>query len=300
MTCTLVTMFFDLTILKDNSAGTRPVDFYLRHAPAVLCVKSPMVIFCDDHVLEKVRDIRVKESDDSPTIYVVKSIIEYDIYKLNRDTIDHNRGHKQATTKSTPSYFIIMMFKFQAILMAKQANHFNTTHYAWIDLGCKQVVRDVEKYAPIMLENPKPKVSICYIHYRSHTELYPPGALEGNQTGIAAGVFTVEKTYVDRLYNLCMCTFHNMLYSKHGLSDETVLTYAYDKDPDIFNLYYGDYYSLLSNYHEPLEDHLCIVRHFIINTWKSGNRHLSMDAARKLQPYLKVPVLIETVKAILS
>ena len=88
---TLVTMFFDLSKLKDKSSQTRDMDFYLKNCKATLSQKYPMIIFCDDTTKTTLQKIRETESNNSPTVYIVKSIIDYDIYSLHWKTINNNK-----------------------------------------------------------------------------------------------------------------------------------------------------------------------------------------------------------------
>jgi len=176
------------------------------------------------------------------------------------------------------------MFKFLAMFISKRHNFFNTTHYAWVDMGCCHVVKSFDEYAPLMLQNPKSKVTICYIHYRGRYDLYPIEKFLNNRRpcGIAAGTFTVESTYVDKLYNITMSVFHEQLFNNYYHSDEQVLTYCYDKNPEIFNLYYGDYYSLFTNYHKSNNYQQSIYKCFIKNALQHNRPDLAINAAKSI------------------
>jgi hypothetical protein len=289
-------MFFDLKSLKDSSNTTRPIDFYIKNGEKTLNLKYPMVIYCDSSTCAFIKEIRDRcVGDTVPTEYIIKNLTEYDLYKLHWDIITKNRkdsaGYGENAVnkdaRNTVSYFLMGMFKPYCLWMSKQYNFFNTTHYAWIDLGCNHIVRDFDIYAPQMLDNPNPKVSMCYIHYRSKDEIYPYDRFikYGGPCGIATTAYTVESDYIEKFYLLNMNIFYDMLYNGYGHTDETVATYAYDKDPSIFSIYNGDYYSIFSNYHIPRQDHYIIYECFIKSALNKGKKDLAKESAKRLYNY---------------
>jgi len=286
MKTTIVTMFFNLKNLKDSTPSTRPMEFYIKNCIHVLKLKYPMVIFCDEETYEPLKNIRNTQVDSTeiPTEYIIKNIQEYEYYKLNWKIIKENREiYPCFDNRSSASYLLMGMFKPVALCIAHTKNFFNSEYYAWIDIGCNHIVRKLDEYAPLMVENPNPKISPCYIHYRSHEELKDiKKFVISGCCGIATTAFTVEASYVYRLYNSMFSVFHEHLYNNVGHSDETVLTYCYDKFPEIFNIYYGDYYSIFTNYHKPIEDRDTIKRLFINEAINKGRQDLADDAIKKL------------------
>lgn len=278
MKTTVVTMFFNLKELRDASLQTRPVEFYVKNGVNTLKIKNPMIIFCDETTEPFLREIRDREVGETvPTVYIVKNIKEYEYYIQNWDIINENRkksnGYKDPSDRNTVSYFLMGMFKPVALRIAKQRNDFNSTHYAWIDLGCNHIVRKLDDNVSKMLDKPNPKVSVCYIHYRGKDEITNMKSYlqYGGPCGIASTAYTVEKDYVDRYYSSMFSIFNEMLYVGYGHTDETVMVYCYDRYPEIFDIYYGDYYSIFTNYHEPIDDYNSIL-HFFINQAINKNR----------------------------
>jgi hypothetical protein len=285
---TVVTMFFNLKKLQDQSSETRPPEFYMENGKVILSLPYPMVIFCDEETKDLLKGMRDETNvENYPTEYVVKSITEYDYYQTNFDIITENRrrsnGYKEPN-RNTPSYFLLTMFKILALRISKMKNFFGTPYYAWMDFGCNHILRSVSEYAPKMLDNPRPKISVCYIHYRSHDEIKDMrGYMEyGGHCGLAAGIITAEKEYIDRFYNQMFSIFNEQLYVGYGHSEETVLAYCYDRSPELFNLYYGDYYSLLTNYLEPIQDIYQIKHFFIDQAVNKGRKDLAKICAEKV------------------
>lgn len=285
---TVITMFFNIKKLQDSSKDTRPIEFYVNHGAHVLRLKHPMVIFCDEDTYEFLKNTRDKEVDSNtiPTKYIIKNIDQYEYYQNNWSIINENRNRvgKPQDQRNTVSYFLMGMFKPFAFNYVHRQNFFNTKYYAWIDLGCNHIVRNLSTFAPLMVENPNPKVSVCYIHYRGNGELKNMKEFMryGGQCGIASTAYTIEADYVHRFYCSMFSIFYEKLYNYVGHSDETVMTFCYDRYPEIFNLYNGDYYSVLTNYHKPTEYLHAILNYFINNALKHGRRDLAINSAKKI------------------
>jgi glycosyl transferase family 25 len=289
---TIVTFYFNIKELKDSTDEVRPQSFYMEKGRETLKLNYPMVIFCDNSNYEKIKQIRDEYISNSKlTNYIIKNITEYDFYKENWDIINENRKDKECykNSRNTPSYYLLCMFKIIAINIAKQYNFYNTEYYAWIDFDGSHIMRNFDKYSKKMLNNPNQKISMCYIHYRNHNELYPIKLYlqNGGPCGVAATSFTVQKEYVNRFYNGCLSIFHETLNNCVGHCDEQILTYFYDKYPELCNIFYGDYYSILTNYHEPIEDHQCIVHFFIKEAINKGRKDLAEICATKLIKTIK-------------
>lgn len=279
---TIVTMFFDLKSLPDASSQLRPIEFYLEKAKDVLSLDYPMVLFCDSTTKPKLEVLRGSKS----THYVERNITDYDYFKFLHPIVTDNRKKiPSPDARNTPSYFLLMIFKFYALFMSKQYNYFpNTSHYFWIDIGASHVVRCVPKNIPIMLDNPREKIACCYIHYRSKDELYPIKRYlsNGGKTGIAGGVISVEHNFIDKFYLKILSIFYQQISEGVGHSDEQILTYCYDQNPEMFTLYFGDYYSLVNNYHKSIEDHYSIHTYFIRNAKIAGREDLVNKALQTL------------------
>ena len=289
---TIITFYFNIKDLKDSTTEVRPQSFYMNKGRETLKLAYPMVVFCDESTHEQIKSIR-EEYVPNPmmTKYIIKSITNYDFYNDNWDTIYENRKGMTCYkgSRNTASYYLVCMFKIIAIYIAKQHNFYNTEYYAWVDFGGSHIMRNFEPSAIKMLDNPNPKISFCYIHYRSHNELYPMNKLldQGGYCGVGATSFTVQDEYVNRFYNGCLSFFHETLCNKLGHADEQIFTYFYDKYPELCHIYYGDYYSILENYHEPVEDYDCIVSFFLRNTVNKGRRDLGEQCAKKLYKCIK-------------
>jgi hypothetical protein len=288
---TIVTFYFNIKILKDSTDGVRTQSFYLDKGRETLKLPYPMVIFCDEDNYIKIKQIRDEYIyNQELTKYIIKNITEYDFYKENFDIINENRKNNEfyKTSRVTSSYCLVTCFKIIAIYLAKQNNFFNSEYFAWIDFGGSHVMKDFNNSAKKMLDNPNSKISFCYIHYRNN-ELYPMNIFlkNGGYCTVGGTSFTVHKDYVNKFYNGCISIFHEILFNGVGHCDEQVLTYFYNKFPELCNIYYGDYYSILENYHEPIKDHYCIINNFIKQAISNNKNDLAQICAKKLITTIK-------------
>lgn len=261
---TVVTFFFDLTKLEDSKPNTRSIDFYLKNGKSTLMIDRPMVIFCDSIHKSKIMAIREEVCPNVPTVYIEKCINEYDHYKLNWPLLDPNRPKEGS--RVTRSYFLTVTFKFVALLIAAQRNDFLTSHYTWIDFGCSYVApTDFVISARELLDKPRPAISVCYIRHRTTDSLKDSSLYcSKGSCGVATGIMSVERNYVFKLYARFMRVFYEQLEKNIWHADEQILMYVFNRHPELFNVYYGDYRSLLTNYHDiRLDWHH--IRWFFIN-----------------------------------
>ena len=298
---TIVTMFFNLTELKDSSSKTRCAEFYLDHGRAILQLENPMIIFCDSKTKPRINKIRDELiGRNNLTIYIEKNISEYDFYKNNWEVVHKNRQpflyyFEDNYARITVSYSLTVMFKIFAIQIAAERNDFKTTHYVWMDFGCNNVAYyNIKEASLAMLNNPHPKVGILYINYRNPKELKNMILFcNSGLCSLATTIFTVQKEYVSLLYTSVLSVFYEQLFNHVLHTDEQVFAYVYDRHPELMTLYYGDYSSVITNYHNPVRDWHSIKRFFIESAIKCNRLDLAKDASNKIYESIMKGLIID-------
>jgi hypothetical protein len=210
-----------------------------------------MVIFCDEETQPLLASLR----GERPTTYIVKSIFAYEHVKSWLPIVRANRGSGDyADLRNTPSFFMVTSFKPMALHLAKQIVPADT--YLWLDLGASHIARGLPAAVDRILAAPRPKIGLCYIHYRPPRELYPMTTFlaHGGPCGVAATAFTVEASYVDRFFLATMSVLYEQIAVGVGHNEEQAMVYVVDRHPEWFSLYFGDYQSTLTNYHTAQED----------------------------------------------
>ena len=280
-TTTIVTMWFDLSTYPDRGSMTRPLSFYQDRAKHVLELPYDMVVFCDATTEPLARAMRDStDTKKNKTEYVVKPLHDYEYYRLAYPIIVANRALSGPPydARNTPSYLLMGMFKPVALqhVALMSSGTITTGHMAWLDIGCAHVVSTSLSLSCIdaMLQRPKPGVGACYIHYRSSAELADPRLYLHRQgpCGMASTAYTVALDTVAAYYSAMMAIFHEHLVLGVGHTDESVMTYCYDRYPHLFSLHFGDYASVLCNYHQAVENR-DTVRYAFIDPAHNAGRH---------------------------
>ena len=287
---TIVTMYFNLKELPDTSKETRPIEFYLTNGRGTLQLEYPMVLFCDSVTKPLLKSLRDELVDPElvPTIYIERNLADYDFYKLSWPLITENRkksnSYKNTNDRNTVSYLLVCMFKILAIQTASQRNDFGSYHYFWMDFGCSHVAKNDMREASIkMLEKPNPKVSLLYVNYRSKQTLSDiVRVVNAGTCGMAGTIFSAQKEYIPQLCSYMWSIFYEMIALGIGHTDEQVFTYCYDRHPEIFTIYYGDYYSVIKNYHHVTQDWHTVKWCFIQQALNAGRDDLAKDAAKSI------------------
>lgn len=252
-------MFFNL------NSKARPLEFYLQHGRPTLEIDYPMVVFCDSETrpfLERVRANR-------QTLYVEKSIFDYEHVRTWLPIVRKNRSvspyYSNPEQRNTAEYMMVTSFKPLALYLAKQIRP--AKYYMWLDLGASHVARNFTPAIYRILESPRPKIACCYIHYRSKKDIYPMSRYlqAGGPCGIAATLFTVEADYVERFYTSMFSVLYEQISQGVGHNEEQAMIYVFDRHPDWFELYFGDYGSTAVNYHRVLEDRYSVETYFLSN-----------------------------------
>lgn len=268
MPVTLVSMFFHLN-------QVRPKSFYLTHGRAILELDAPMVLFCDGETRPDLAEIR----GDRPTVYIEKPLTDYDYYRTLLPLVRANRLVRPSPDpRNTPEYFLLTLFKVYALFLASQ--QVSSSHYMWIDLGCSYVVRGIPEALTPILAAPRPKIACCRIRYRSRAELYPMTSYlaNGGPCAFAAGLLTVEAAYVPKLFALANAILYEQIAEGVGHAEEQVLVYCHDRHPEWFSPFFGDYYSLATNYHRTLEDLECVRANIVEPALADGRPDVAQAA----------------------
>ena len=139
----IVTIYFNLKELPDNTSGTRAPEFYMKAGRGTLQMDYPMVVFCDTTtrpLIQSIRDELIGPNDK--TVYIERSITDYDFYRINWPIVRDNRKrrNKDSVGRNTASYYLLTTFKILALKIAEERNDFQGTHYFWIDFGCSHIV----------------------------------------------------------------------------------------------------------------------------------------------------------------
>ena len=137
----LVSSLFNINREKMNGNDGRSWDDYLNWFEKTLQIKSPMIIFAEDDMVEFVEKRR-----DYPTKIITHSTSEIPYYYL-RDKIQTIISSEEYQSKidspqriecQHPMYTVVQYSKFKWLDRAIELNPFDSKYFFWIDAGASR------------------------------------------------------------------------------------------------------------------------------------------------------------------
>lgn len=282
---TVVTAYFDLTKLPDasDSIKSRPLSYYLDRSKTTLSLDLNMVIYCDKQSYDQIYAVR-PEFLRSKTRYV---IMEFEDFPLNsyRNKIVLNRILKpyQFDDRNTASYYLFCMSRYCMMKETIKENTFSSTHFAWVNLCIGEIhwknCRELEPAFKVFRD----KFSTVYIDY------IPQSLIDNldeyfkwGRCSLASGFFTGNAYYMSKVCTLIENQFIEYVEKGYGHSDEQLYSPVYFKNRHLFEVYYGDYHSVVTNYRRIEDDVFSVLGHLCTNAFKNKDYWVLYDACVKI------------------
>jgi hypothetical protein len=255
---TIVTMFYNIRE-KENIDTNRTIEKYFELAKTfILQLPYPLIVFTDD---DKCIDLVVKERQGKKT-YISKTSIEntYFYKDLNRLNELQNKFNiiNRNPDKDTPMYIILNNNKFHCIESAIQLNPFKSTHFVWMDFGINHVALNTEEFNTWIHEVPDKIKQLCinpYTETREHKNMFQyiyHHTAGGLFSGNAENLLKYSRLFKEKT---------EQIYAEEWFQlDEAVMTIVQKENPELFDLYYGDYPGIISNYLRPFHNIELIIR----------------------------------------
>lgn len=259
---TIVTMFYNIRHKeRQMSEKIKSAHVYGDLARTfILKLPYPMTIYTDDSDMIKIINEERREYENITKIYDIKlediyyfgyldRIQElqktYKIYNINQD-------------KDTPLYVAISNNKFSFVEKTINDNPFNSKHFVWLDFGINHVAKNCEEIHNWIHQIPDKVRQLCinpYVERVNHCDIF-----HNIYHHMAAGLFTGS---ADNLLQYCQL-FKNkivQIYSENWYQlDEAIMTIIHHENPELFDLFYGDYMGIISNYLSPIHNIELIIR----------------------------------------
>lgn len=124
------------------------------------------------------------------------------------------------------------------------------------------------------------KFSTCYIDYIPKDEL--PMALRTGRCGMCSGFFTGRADYMKMFCDKIEAKFLYYLGLGLGHADEQLFSAVYFDNPEIFEVYYGDYTEMITNYNWIKERPSEPLRLLIRGSHAAGDHATCLPACEKL------------------
>lgn len=271
---TIVTMLYDIRSMENKTIErNRKLNSFIEFSKLFLLqLPFPIMFFVDDNeetydaIYNARKELNLLDNTyiylcDFKTTYFYKYLTRLEelqkTFHIRNGEIEHE----------TPLYVILNNNKFDCIDKAIQLNPFNSTHLVWIDFGVNHVslsndyiyewinkVPDKIKQLCInpYLENTPPKIHFEYIYHNMAGGVFS-GSLENMKKYSELFKKKTQEIYDDNWYQI----------------DEAVMTMVHRDNPDLFDLFYGDYQGIVSNYLSPIHNMDLVL--------KSSQKHLDYN-----------------------
>lgn len=251
-TWTVVTGMFDLTSLPDavDVLLERDIAHFLRHSTTTLSLDQPMVIFCEPKSLEAIRARRPLHLH-AKTRFIALEFSEFPLYRY-KETIKANRAmHPEIDhNRCNPSYYLLCMARYAMLKRAMEENPFQSTHFAWLNICIERMGPSNVTYLPDVFASFRDKVSTCFIDYVSYKLTQDAQAYyQYGRCSLCSGFFTGRKDYLTRFCTLVEQKFLHYLALGYGHADEQLFAPVFYENRELFEVYYGDYSEMITNYH---------------------------------------------------
>lgn len=251
---TVVTAYFDLTKMEDasDSIRGRPASHYLQHAKPTLELNQNLVVFCEPDTLETLRTMRPKHLLNR-THFVPMSFEDFPLSKCRGKILENRKIRPDPDNRNTASYYLLCMARYAMLKKVIEENPFDSTHFAWLNLCIERMGPLNVQELPRVFEINRDKFSTCYIDYQPKDN-YLENVMRWGRCSMCSGFFTGNAHYMKTFCDRIEAKFLECLEKGYGHADEQLFSLVYFDDPSIFEVYYGDYTEMITNY-EWIRDH---------------------------------------------
>jgi hypothetical protein len=274
---TIVTAYFDLTKEPDASESikNRPLQHYLNSCETTMAIDQNLVIFCDASSRDLLLSKRPEHLKHKTKIYVL-TFNEIELVKNNFEkiTLDRQKRNYNADPRNTVSYYLFCMCRYFFLQETIKENPFGSTHFAWCNICIERMSWQCGRYLPEIWKTNRDKFSTCYIDYQSRSwlsrlhEYYQFG-----RCSMCSGFFTGNAHYMSIFCEKIMVMFNKMYLLGLGHADEQLFTLVYFENPDLFEVYYGDYFEMIINYCKITECPEKVIYNFMRSLYRCINQH---------------------------
>jgi hypothetical protein len=254
---TVVTAYFDLTKMSDASISikSRPSGHYLASARATMAVEQNLMVFCEPESVDALRAMRPTHLLESHTRFVPMSFEDFPMTKF-RAQIQQNRREKpyHFDDRNTASYYLLCMARYAMLKMAIAENPFNSTHFCWLNVCIERMGwRNLWALDSVWRTN-RNRFSTCWIDYQPEALVRNmPEYFKWGRCGMCSGFFTGNAEFMKAFCDGIEAKFLYALEAGYGHADEQLFSMVYFDQPEIFDVYYGDYREMVTNYVEPVD-----------------------------------------------
>jgi hypothetical protein len=292
---TIVTAFYNIRKLEnsiDQYNGRKEFE-YLNYAnDFILKLPYNLVIYIDDDasadgIFNYIQEKRFPQYKNQTNI--IRQSFQKTYYfsyleritQLREEYIILNRNYQH----ETPYYIILNNNKFHFLDEAIASNVFQSTHFMWLDFGINHVAKNHELLHQWIKRIPDKIKQMClnpYIEDDSPKEFFT-----FIYHHLAGGLFSGNKENMLEYINLFKKKNEQLYDDGWYQIDEAVMTMIQRENNHLFELYYGDYQGIISNYEIP-QHNIDLIIQGLIKTFNSQKWDFSCHIINYLSPYFLI------------
>jgi hypothetical protein len=262
---TIVTMLYDIRSIENNTIErNRKLDSYIDFSKKFLLqLPYPIIFFIDENeeIFNIIYNFRKELNLLDKTIIIKNNFTNTFFYKdLSRLQELQEKFHllNGEINHETPHYIILNNNKFDCIDKATELNPFDSTHFLWMDFGINHVAESTEYINDWIFKIPDKIKQLCINPYTENSSQKEHFKLIYHNMG--GGLFSGSKNNLIKYSELFKLKTEEIYNEDWYQIDEAVMTMVQRENPDLFELFYGDYKGIVSNYLYPIHNIDLILR----------------------------------------
>ena len=261
---TIITMIYNIREKENNDSNcnlNHNIEKYFESAKKfILKLPYPLVIFTDDNKLMNIIQKERTENLEKTFIYIKPFEDTYFYKDLSRLQELQDKFHilNGDIQHETPHYIILNNNKFDCIDEATELNPFDSTHFLWMDFGINHVAETTERIHEWIFDIPDKIKQLCINPYTENTSQKEHFQLIYHN--MAGGLFSGSKNNIKKYSELFKQKTEQIYNEEWYQIDEAVMTMVQRENPDLFDLFYGDYQGIVCNYVYPIHNIDLILR----------------------------------------
>lgn len=296
---TWVTSFYDLAKIESNY-NRRSKEEYLCYGDYILKMDINLYIFVAPEDVKYFIQKRKEYQLEHKTIVIGQDFKHLPYYKYkNIMTAAWSKNTPVFPHKLSVYYSMLMWCKTEFIGRTMVDNIFNSQYFGWIDFGLAHFTGT--SFVPNLNVDYTDKIKMMQINY------FSPKTIDFNKYGkrhyclildhIAGTLFSGRADYIEQYILLFTNKVLTALNDNYVPTDEPLIPLIIMEHPELFNLYYGDFKNLLSNYSETQfeksnHDFGKDKIFNLLNTSKAEDNHEKVfSAAKQLLSFNKFDIL---------
>lgn len=252
MSVTLVTSLYNI---NRSELDGRKWDDYLSWFSKTLKLKSPMVIFVENDMV----DFVTKHREKLPTKIITQNLKEIPYYCLKdrMDLVISSEDYKNKILDpnriecKSSLYNIIQYSKFKWVEKVSIENYFNSEYFLWVDAGLSRFFYDIDlnesypgKSALESLMSVKDNILIqVFLSYYPdliNADTLNIDYLKDNRSYIMGGMFGAGKEAIKKLCAIIDNILEQMISDNIINNEQIALGYLYKKHPELFVEFFNE------------------------------------------------------------